>query len=131
MCGRKSRVPPASHGYSSKSSHCRWPWLAPFFFLVFFLASPSLPAPEITEAELARLEEIFTTLEGTNRQLQESVSGLQLSLQKAETSLQEYAIEVQEVTRNRDCWRTAGMIGFAVGGVSLISLVLAFVLKGD
>jgi len=98
---------------------------------VFFLSSAILPALEITEAELARLETILTELQTQNNALKLSVADLTFSLQKGETSLQEYVTEVQTLEKNRDRWRTVAVVGLTTSVVSILSFIMAMFLKGD
>ncbi|MFA5376789.1 MAG: hypothetical protein WC455_13655 [Dehalococcoidia bacterium] len=104
---------------------------APFFFLVFFLASQSLAALEITEAELTRLETILTELQMQNDELKLSQEDLTISLQKAETSWRASVEEAQAVGKSRDRWRMTAVVGLTTSAVSILGFIVLLLIKGD
>jgi len=99
--------------------------------LVFFLASLSLVAAEITEEELARLEAIFTELQQQNNELQLSVTDLESSLQKVEISLRESENERIKIEQNRDCWRHTAFVFLGMDIAGILAIILWRIIGGD
>lgn len=112
MCGLVSRLRP-------------FLWV---FLLAIFLVgvAPQLRALEITEAQMAQLEQVFRGLVAANAELK-------TSLEKAETSFNAYVKETQadrqRLVSQANCWKISFLVSITVALVTESGLVLYLVLR--